>query len=320
MIIMQCPNCSASVLADDKFCEECGTSLTTSKSPTTSNGCEKCGADPEAIDNEGFCSLCGFRQEVQDRLEVTIDLHLAGVSDRGLRHHRNEDYLAIQTVNGSNTHILVLCDGVSSSTNPHLAAQTATESVCMTLATAIEKGENPESALKSAVAAALSNLCNIAVIDSINLEPPSTTIVAAVVQNYTATIGWLGDSRAYWISTNGSRQLTRDDSWLSQVVAAGEMTEAQARQSAQASAITRWLGADVLDDGVPSIVNFTIPASGYLLLCSDGLWNYAPQPQQLANLVQQTSGADAITISRFLVEFARHCGGHDNITAALLCI
>jgi PPM family protein phosphatase len=309
---MECLNCGTVVLVNDQFCEECGKSL-------TAIGCEKCGAEPEAIDDEGFCSVCGFRKEVQERLEITIDSHLAGVSDRGLRHHRNEDYLALQTVN-NNTHILVVCDGVSSSSNPHLAAQAACGSACTALITAIKQKENPESGIKSAVAAALSSLCNIAYTKSIYSEPPSTTLVAAVVQQNTATIGWLGDSRAYWISANGSRQLTKDDSWLSEVVTTGKMTEAEARISPQANAITRWLGADVLDDGVPSIINFTIPGPGYLLLCSDGLWNYAPQPRQLAKLIQQTSNTDAITISHSLVEFARHCGGHDNITVALLCI
>ncbi|MGI2907076.1 PP2C family serine/threonine-protein phosphatase [Tolypothrix sp. VBCCA 56010] len=308
---MECPNCGTAVLVNDKFCEECGTSL-------TAVGCEKCGAQPEAIDEEGFCSVCGFRKEVQ-RLEIIIDSRLAGVSDRGLRHHRNEDYLTLQTVN-SNTHILIVCDGVSSSSNPHLAAQTASESASTALIAAIKQQENPESAIKSAVAAALSSLCNIPYTKSINSEPASTTIVAAIVQENIATIGWLGDSRAYWISDNNSQQLTKDHSWLSEVVAAGEMTQAQAKQSPQANAITRWLGADAIDDAIPSIINFTIPSSGYLLLCSDGLWNYTPQPQQLANLIQQTSHTNAITISRSLVEFARHSGGHDNITVALLSL
>ncbi len=320
---MQCPNCDASVLAGDKFCEECGTSL-------TADGCEKCGAGIEAIDAEGFCTNCGFRRVAQKRdwLEITIDSHLAGISDRGLRHNRNEDFLTLKQLNGAQAHILVVCDGVSSSDQPDVAAQTAAESACLALANAWEKGENPESAMELAFATALKYVCNIPYIISINSEAPSTTIVAALVQDCTATIGWLGDSRAYWISASGSQQLTKDHSWLSEVVAAGEMTEAEARQSPDAHAITSWLGADAMENAVPSIVNFTIPGSGYLLLCTDGLWNYAPQASQLANIIRQTSNADvialgvgaAIAISHSLVEFARNCGGHDNITVAVLCL
>ncbi len=328
---MQCSNCGACVLAGDKFCEECGTSL-------TANGCEKCGAGIEAIDDEGFCNNCGFRKEMRerDRLEVTIDLHLAGISDRGLKHNRNEDFLALKQLNNAQTNILVVCDGVSSSDKSDVAAQIAAESACLALATAWEKGENPESAMKSAFATALQSVCNIPYVNSINSEHPSTTIVAALVQDHTATIGWLGDSRAYWISDNNSQQLTKDDSWLREVVAAGEMTEVEARQSPHAHAITRWLGADATENVDPSIVHFTIPGSGYLLLCTDGLWNYAPEASHLAKIIQQTSNTDAIAlqffghptadvgaaiaISHSLVEFACNSGGHDNITVAILCL
>lgn len=201
-----------------------------------------------------------------------------------------------------------------------MAAKVAAESTCLALAAAGERGENPDSAIKSAFATALANVCNITFLSSVNSEPPSTTIVVAVVQEGIATIGWLGDSRAYWISAYSCQQLTQDDSWLTEVVAAGKMTEAAAKKSRKAHAITRWLGADAVEDAVPSIVNFTIPSSGYLILCSDGLWNYTLDASHLANLMQRSPDTDAITISRTLVEFARNSGGHDNITIAVLCL
>jgi PPM family protein phosphatase len=318
--IMQCFNCGTSVLASDRFCEECGTALTASKPLTAIRGCEKCGAGIEAIDTDGYCTNCGFRRESKerDRTEVIINSQLAGMSDRGLRHHRNEDFLALQQINRSQVHILVVCDGVSSADQPDVAAQTAAESTSVELANAWQIAEKPELAMKSAFAAALTSVCKIPYISSVNSDPPSTTIVAAIVHNHIATIGWLGDSRAYWISDNATQQLTQDDSWLYEVVAAGEMSEAEAKKSPKAHAITRWLGADAVADATPSIVNFRISGSGYLLLCSDGLWNYTPEPWQLAKLVQRSPGKDAISVSRSLVEFARQSGGHDNITVAVL--
>jgi serine/threonine protein phosphatase PrpC len=310
--------CGASVLAEDKFCEECGTPLTASKPPTVTQGCAKCGAPNSAIDAEGFCGECGFRQEQRERLEVIINSHLAGVSDRGLRHHHNQDFLALQQLN-DNEHILIVCDGVSSSTKPELAAQTAAKSACLALAAARELGETPDSAMKSAFITALKDICNLTQSLSINEEPPSTTIVAAIVQAGIATIGWLGDSRAYWISAHGCQQLTQDDSWLNEVVAAGVMSEQQARVSPKAHAITRWLGADAVEDAVPTIINFTIPNSGYLILCTDGLWNYTIDAAHLGKLVEQSPSTDAITISHTLTEFALNSGGHDNITVAVLC-
>ena len=98
------------------------------------------------------------------------------------------------------------------------------------------------------------------------------------------------------------------------------MTAAEAKLSPRSHAITRWLGADAVADAVPSIINFKIPSSGYLVLCTDGLWNYAPEPQNLAELIHKLVDKDAMTISRSLVDFARNCGGHDNISIGLLVI
>ena len=309
----QCPQCEAPVLPADQFCEECGTALA---EKNASSGCEKCGASPDTIDPDGFCNQCGFRQEVRegDRVEVILNPNLAGVSDRGLRHHQNEDFLALQTV--GTAEILIVCDGVSSSHYPELAAQAASKSACLTLASALQTGASPESALRSAIDAARLEVSRLSEGPS-DTEPPSTTVVAAVVQDGISTIAWLGDSRAYWISDTGSQQLTHDHSWVNDAIASGKMTAAEANHSPQAHAITRWLGADAQDDAAPPIVRFSLPGSGYLLLCSDGLWNYAPEAQQIQELVQKSLGTDAVTISRSLVAFARSQGGHDNITAAL---
>jgi serine/threonine protein phosphatase PrpC/DNA-directed RNA polymerase subunit RPC12/RpoP len=319
---MQCPSCGAVVLAGDRFCEECGTALTNqqAKTLTLSLGCEKCGAGIEEIDAEGYCSQCGFRRLIPDaeRLEVIINSHLAGVSDKGLRHHQNEDYFAIEEIANHQTQILVVCDGVSSTENPQLAAKAAAESVCQYLAKMVVK-ENPELAIKSAINQALNSVAQIPYTNNPHTDPPSTTIVITIVKNNLVTVGWLGDSRAYWIGANNSQKLTLDHSWLNEVVADGEMTEVEAQKSPNAHAITRWLGADVeVKDIMPSIVNFPISSSGYLLLCSDGLWNYAPNAENLAALFKQLSGKDAINISRSLVEFALNSGGHDNITVAVL--
>jgi serine/threonine protein phosphatase PrpC len=319
---MQCSKCGTTVQVGDRFCEECGTPLT-ADIPKATGGCEKCGAGPEEIDAEGYCSNCGFRNQARenDRIEVTCSPNLAGVSDRGLRHHRNEDYLACATVDGKNAYVLVVCDGVSSSQEPDLAAKAAAEGACIALTAAVEKGDiKLEEAMKAAVTSALASVCDVPYTSAANADPPSTTIVAAVVQDRTATIGWLGDSRAYWISPHGSRQLTKDDSWLSDMVASGQMTEAQALKLPQAHAITRWLGSDAIDDSEPSLVNFDIPGSGYLLLCTDGLWNYTPNTSQIVEIVKLMLDADAIKVSRSLVEFARHSGGHDNITVAIVSL
>ncbi len=303
---MQCSSCNTTVLESDRFCEECGTQLIAS---TADKACIKCGETN--LDAEGFCLQCGFRQEARKRVEIVCSTEFAGISDRGLRHPHNEDAIALHWID--QTAILVVCDGVSSSHNADQAAQLAAKTVCDQLS---KIGSTPaEIALKSAIESAQLAVSQLA--DPTDSEPPSTTIVAAVVQNRTATIAALGDSRAYWISPSLSKQLTEDDSWLNQVVQSGEMSQLEAQNSPNAHAITRWLGADAIDEVNPTIVTFPIPDSGHLLLCTDGLWNYTPNVQQLSALVRP---ADSITIAQSLVDYALSHGGHDNITVAVLSI
>ena len=281
--------------------------------------CEKCDAGPEQIDAEGFCSSCGFRREARERDRIEfVQPNLGCVTDRGLRHHRNEDYFACAKVDEN--YVLVVCDGVSSSQQPDKAAKVGAEAACKALTTAVQGDIELEEIVKVAFATALTSVRTIPYTKSVDADPPSTTIVAAVVKNGIATIGCIGDSRAYWISPKGSQQLTKDDSWISEVVASGQMTEAEASKSAHAHAITKWLGVDASDTWEPSVVNFALPGPGQLLLCTDGLWNYAPEAQQIAELVQEVSDAEAIAVSRSLVEFARSQGGHDNITVAILSL
>ncbi len=150
-------------------------------------------------------------------------------------------------------------------------------------------------------------------------DPPSSTFAAAVVRPSLVVAGWLGDSRAYWLPDDGRpEQLTQDDSVAAELVAEG-MSRAQAEASPQAHAITRWLGADAPDTTARTIA--TRPAGpGWLLVCSDGLWNYASAPEAVAGVLRDATasvGSDPAALASALVAWANASGGHDNTTVAL---
>jgi serine/threonine protein phosphatase PrpC len=130
------------------------------------------------------------------------------------------------------------------------------------------------------------------------------------------TVGWLGDSRAYWLplSSDDSRALTTDDSWAADAVAAGLSAEA-AEADPRSHSITRWLGTDA-PECVPNIVHLELAGPGRLLLCSDGLWNYASAASAIA--AAAPVDASAIEAARHLTDFARQAGGHDNITVVVI--
>lgn len=319
----QCPACSETLPAENVFCEGCGQRLSEEvlgEAAPITKGCPKCGAGADEQDEAGFCMQCGFRSGLRerDRIEIELNPNLAGVTDRGLRHHRNEDYFAVEFFEPRAAQVLIVCDGVSSSQDADQASKVAVEAVRLSLGADFNHDEDldPASALKAALRKAQEAVCAIPYTAREDSGPPSTTIVSAVVVNRVATIAWAGDSRAYWIGPEGARQLTADDSWLNSIVGSGEMSEEDALKSKQAHAITKWLGRDSDADFESSLIEVPLTGPGMLLLCTDGLWNFAPQAPELAELVAGEQGP-ALGISRKLVEFAIGRGGHDNITAGI---
>ena len=318
---MTCPRCSAAVVDGARFCVSCGANLVPEPAKVASEGKCKCGAGPDAKGADGYCSVCGLswpaiREPLpRDHVEVVLTATFAGVTDRGRRHASNEDALALADIAGeASAAVLVICDGVSSAQRSEEASDAAAQTACKLLA---EAKEDANAAMKSAILAAHEAACAIPYDPEQPKDPPGATLVAALVRGGTATLGWLGDSRAYWIGVSGATLLTHDHSWVNAVVDAGEMTEEEANKAPEAHAITRCLGA--LNGEVPEPTILTVPlsGSGWLLLCTDGLWNYAPKTEQIAGLVR-AAGGDALGVCRSLVEFALSKGGRDNITVAVI--
>jgi serine/threonine protein phosphatase PrpC len=243
----------------------------------------------------------------------------AGVTDRGLKHARNEDRFCIHSEGGG--YAFAVCDGVSTSRESELASSAVSEAVTESLASALKNGgiADAEAAMRQAIAAGEATLVAHPARDADD-NPPSTTVVAALVAEGQVTVGWVGDSRAYWIGPTGARQLTSDHSWMNEVVSAGEMTAEEAEKSPKAHAITRWLGADAGENSAPDTARFPVAEPGVLLLCSDGLWNYSAAPEAMGSLLHGAngSGGDALAAARHLIQFAIAQGGQDNITAIVL--
>jgi serine/threonine protein phosphatase PrpC len=319
-----CPACGGLAGAADSFCESCGTELAPPVSSTGPAGytaqCPVCSLDesapPGAISAEGYCESCGRKvPSGRDHVELNLEL-LAGVTDRGLRHPRNEDAMALATTEtpAGPVAIVVVCDGVSSSPRPDEASLTGAQAAVRVLLTSIRRGDDPDEASTAAVRQAHEAMT---ILGSPS-RAPSATYISAIVGRDAVTVCWLGDSRAYWLASDSdSKRLTRDDSLAEEMVAQGELTEAQAMASPQAHVITRWLGADV-GTAQPNVIRFEPPGRGVVLVCSDGLWNYRPEAAGLAELALPAAFHDPSSAADALLKFALDAGGMDNITVVLV--
>ena len=318
-----CPACGAAVEPADGFCEACGQELSEAAISTGAPGrpatCQGCGS-PQ-ISADGYCDQCG-RKAPAGRDHVEIDLGvIAGVTDRGLRHHRNEDAMALAvpaTQNGPAA-VAVVCDGVSSSDRPDEASLAAVEAGVRALLAAMRSGASAADASERAIAAAGEAVARLAGDAESPANAPATTYVSAVITNAEVTVCWVGDSRAYWLPASSgatAKPLTRDDSWGAELVAAGTLSEADVAELPQSHVVTRWLGADAVS-AAPHVATHEVSGPGVVLLCSDGLWNYCPAPAQLADLALKPALAEPLAAAAALVRFAIEAGGQDNITVVL---
>jgi serine/threonine protein phosphatase PrpC len=255
------------------------------------------------------------------RLQEDPSSSLASLSHTGHRRAQNQDAVAAAASGPGEPPwaALVVCDGVSTSPLSAQAARyVAIElSASLRALTRPAAEEDTEQALREAILRAHRGLCREAG-SWPGASPPGTTVVAALLRGSLLTVGWVGDSRAYWFGRGEGLQLTSDHSWLNEVVRRGELTEEQARTSPQAHAITRCLGPleGPNSDAEPEVLRRELRGPGVLLLCTDGLWNYTPSLAQLQALVAQED-QDASTIARRLVDHALQQGGGDNVSVVV---
>ncbi|MFD1523728.1 PP2C family serine/threonine-protein phosphatase [Pseudonocardia yunnanensis] len=350
MGVNACPRCAADVGVDDRFCERCGLDLTLRRAGTVDarpprGPCAACGAAPDETD---YCGVCG-RRLPGGTDHVAADLgRLAGVSDRGHVHARNEDAMAFGLRRDTGVVAAVVCDGVSSTRRPEDASRAAVEAALSVLLNAepapvpVPVGAGPEEPrtgrtvrvrpaadsyhvpesapsvaeeerlLRRAVGAAAEAVAELAA--EREADAPSCTLVAALVgPSGRVTVAWVGDSRVYHLDGPNSRLLTADHSWAHEQVAAGVLDPAAAMADPRAHAITRWLGAD----GKPYPDVTTVDAEGgLLLLCTDGLWNYLPDPGDLARIAGAADTPHGI--AALLTRYALDSGGRDNVTVVAI--
>jgi len=325
---LHCPGCRAKIGVADRFCEECGRELTIVRAVLPSRevdptaACDACGA--RDFDVDGYCVACGELLRPPDRDEADLGA-VQLITDRGLVHAHNEDAVAAAVLDDAEGPAIVIavCDGVSTSEDPQLAAEAGVRGGVDACVAALAADRPAPEAVMAGLEAAFDAVRGTSQGAG---HAPSCTYVAAVVrpcgaQEFEITVASVGDSRAYWLCPDEargmppSRRLTLDDSWAQALISHGAMDEAAAMQDPRAHALVRWMGADSEHRAADTVVDTVqVRGPGVLLLCSDGLWNYLSDAAGLAALA---TAAPAQQAARDLVEYALRGGGSDNITVAL---
>ncbi len=357
-----CAACGNALVVGDSFCESCG-------APTDPNAAVAAGlvsspssAEPKIVAPEtegifdtqpnpivricaecsgliaedGYCSQCGAKGRTErDHWNEQPVPWVAAVCDRGIRHHRNEDAVALVAVADPGSYAaLIVCDGVSSSSNSDVAALAAARAARDELDSLVPAGGASLASRIVAITATIERAgaaAQVAAASTVVTETgpgssaPACTFVTAVVDEQLIVAGWVGDSRAYWLPDRSAPEmLSVDHSVASEMIHAG-VSRSVAEASTDAHAITRWLGVDS-PNAVPQCATTTVFGAGWLLVCSDGLWNFCSDAIDMAARINELSAQIApgdpttvapLPLAEAFTKWANDQGGHDNISVVL---
>jgi len=139
------------------------------------------------------------------------------------------------------------------------------------------------------------------------LQGMGTTLDICFIYNNKVYIGHVGDSRVYRIRKGMLRKLTKDHSYVQQLVEDGKITREEANHHPKKNMLTKALGCTAYVE--PDIRARNFENQDILLMCSDGL----------TNMVEETKIYEVIKDNpekapEKLVELANEAGGYDNIT------
>ncbi len=209
----------------------------------------------------------------------------------------------------------VVADGMGG----HAAGEVASQLALLTLREAARPAPgHPASTTQVAEAV---RIANRAVLDrasaDASLRGMGTTICALALVDEGAgphlAVANVGDSRCYVFGDGQLTQVSRDHSYVEDLVAAGEITPAEALVHPRRHIVTRALGVEPIVD--VDVWQRPLVVGERYLLCSDGLTNEVSDAT-LAHVLAQPDPPQVIADR--LVAMANEAGGRDNITVLVV--
>ena len=236
-------------------------------------------------------------------------MKIVAKTDIGLTRTSNQDSYAAGELPGS-VAWAVVCDGMGGTNGGNLASSTAVKIISERISSSYRQGMSFSSIKNMFMSAIIA--ANVSVYDMSKENPElsgmGTTVVVAIVANERVYVAHAGDSRAYILTSGKLHQLTKDHSFVQEMVDSGKLTIDEAREDPRKNLITRALG--VSEDLQIDFCEEDISENDVLLICTDGLTNYV-EPDEIYEL---TEDGKFYEFAERLVNRANNNGGGDNIT------
>ncbi len=232
--------------------------------------------------------------------------------NRGVVRKNNEDACFVIP----SKDVYIVADGVGGNNSGEIASNTAVEQ----LAQFVKDNDLEECETPDEIFAFFTEAIDIAN-ESIYLQGQknsmnrgmATTIVMAYIYNGSTYITNIGDSRAYLYRDGGLKRITKDHTYVNELIDKGMITAGEAENHRQKNVITKALGAE--KGAEPDFYKVDLKSDDIIVLCSDGLYGEVGE-EKMASLMKYSNSMN--DLSSRLVDEAIRAGGRDNIT--VVCV
>ncbi len=232
------------------------------------------------------------------------------ISDVGKKRQINQDCVDISVKPiGNLPNLFLLADGMGG----HKAGDYASRYTIDTIKKEVNVSPetNPVHIFAQAIEYANTHLYEKS-IHNINFQGMGTTLVAATCLDGKLSVANIGDSRLYLVRQNKMVQVTRDHSYVAELMQKGGLDRETAKNHPKKNFITRAVGA--FERANPDFFYVETKPGDVILICSDGLSNMLTD-EEILTIIYQEEDLE-FTCSK-LVQAANDKGGYDNVSVIL---
>ncbi len=242
-------------------------------------------------------------------------MNAVGKSVTGLLRKNNEDSIFVSDNNFRLKNVYIVADGMGGHKAGEIASKCSIDIFTDFINCCDENEFEDENILDTSVDGV--KKCNSIVFKKSNedekLDGMGTTFTCAVIKDEIMYVVHVGDSRVYMLRNGILKQLTKDHSFVMEMLKQGKLTIDEVKNHPNKNVITRAVGSDenvAVDTAIEKLQKGDI-----ILLCTDGLTNMI-NDNVITDILN--SGNDADSILDQLISSANEMGGIDNISAIII--
>lgn len=227
------------------------------------------------------------------------------ISQKGRFHDSNEDSYV---VHNSYT---VIADGMGGESSGNIASKIATSTISNILNLHLLKVSS-EKDIKNLSFQAIKE-ADAEIMKYIRENPDSfgmgTTVVLVIMKEHKGYVTWCGDSRCYVYSKRKLHAITKDHSYVQELIDKNMITVEDSFSHPDNNLITKFVGGGD-ETCLPEFIAFNLNSNSTILLCSDGLSGYCRNK----DIETEISSSQLDDIPSKLLQLAINNGSDDDIT------